>query len=196
MPSEERVDIANKVFLSCIHPKFLLQWGILFANGLNEEVFPRYEKLYVSLVCENYLHTALEQIPKLSLHNPIQVSLQKTATAFCQKRIDELKSVRKIPDFAPSHTRQRLYQIEQHKQTKEIQKKAESKSIFADLITTVHMKYGARSAHLMHDGDNTFLEERNYMTFSMELELPYTALYDPQTYYFNVNQVFREDDSE
>lgn len=195
MPSERRVDIANKVFLSCIHPKFLLQWGILFAHGMNEEVFPRYQKLYISLVCENYLHTALEQIPKLPLHNPIQVSLQEAAIAYCQKRIDELKSVRQIPDFVPSHARQRLYQIEQHKQTKEIQKKAESKSIFADLITTVHMKYGARSAHLMHDGENAFLEERNYMTFSMELELPYTALYDPQTYYFNVSQVFREDDS-
>ena len=196
MPSEKRLNIANKVFLSCIHPKFLLQWGILFAHGLDEEVFPRYNQLYISLVCENYLHTALEQIPKLALHNPVQVSLQETAIAYCQKRIDELKSVRQIPDFAPSHARQRLYQIEQHKQTKEIQKKAESKSIFADLITTVHMKYGARSAHLMSDGDNAFLEERNYMTFSMELELPYTALYDPQTYYFNVSQVFREDDSE
>lgn len=196
IPSENRLNIANKVFLSYIHPKFLLQWGILFAHGLDEEVFPRYHTLYLSLVCENYLHTALEQIPKLSLHNSVQVSLQDIATAYCQKRIDELNSVRQIPDFAPSHARQRLYQIEQHKQIKEIQKKAESKSVFANLITTVHMKYGARSAHLMRDGDNAFLEERNYMTFSMELELPYTALYDPQTYYFNVSQVFREDDSE
>lgn len=196
IPSEEKLIIANKVFLSCIHPKFLIQWGILFAHDLNEESASQYCSLYTSLVCENYLYTAIEEIPSLLLHNSVQISLQKTATEYCQKRISELKAVRQFPDFSPSHDRQRLYQIEQYKQTKESQKKSESKSVFANLFSTVHMKYGVRSAHLLHDGDNAFLEERNYMTISMELELPYTAIYDPQTYYFNICQVFEEDNAE
>ncbi len=186
------LNIARKIFVSCINPEFVCYWGAIILQGEVATEHSEYIKLYKELVCENYPMTAQEAIQQNVNEASNNNSELKTLLSFCLQITNERTRISQIKDFLPAHSRLIAYQAEQMKQNAEISKLGESKSVFLNLVSRVTLKYGVRSAFVQSDGNMRTLKESEYAHFELSIEMPRLFISDPLFFYACNKETFPE----
>ena len=110
----------------------------------------------------------------------LQVQLAELVTKAHEKTVQEHELCLKIKDLRPSEEHQYIYRKALQEQNKQINKKANEKSIFASFFSTRTLKYGVRNAHIIEGAQGEkFYQSSPYQYFKQEMELPGLYVDDP-----------------
>lgn len=110
----------------------------------------------------------------------LQVQLAELVSKAHEKTVQEHELCLKIKDLRPSEKHQYIYRKALQEQNKQINKKANEKSIFASFFSTRTLKYGVRNAHIIEGAQGEkFYQSSPYQYFKQEMELPGLYVDDP-----------------
>ena len=101
-------------------------------------------------------------------------------TMLHQKKCEQQKAVHKIKDLLPSLEHRLLCSKAQLKHNQDIQNAARTQSIFSDLFTNQHLKYGKKIGHISIDskGKKTYTTNEPSL-IKHEVELSAKQIIDP-----------------
>lgn len=110
----------------------------------------------------------------------LQVQLAELVSKAHEKTVQEHEFCLKIKDLRPSEEHQYIYRKALQEQNKQINKKANEKSIIASFFSTRTLKYGVRNAHIIKGArGEKFYQSSPYQYFEQEMELPGLYVEDP-----------------
>lgn len=132
-------------------------------------------------VYQNY-PTTMSQLAGSYLTSTIssQSIMANKITMLHQKKCEQQKAVHKIKDLLPSLEHRLLCSKAQLKHNQDIQNAARTQSIFSDLFTNQHLKYGKRIGHISIDskGKKTYTTNEPSL-IKHEVELSAKQIIDP-----------------
>lgn len=149
--------------------------------SLTDKRMPSYENFMFKFICLNYPKTIVNFAEKYVDEKSGLVS------TFAKDTLNFMKDIQKkedesfdIPDLKPNLDRINAYTKIQFLQQKEINNKANEKSIFSSLFKTRKMKYGKKNGIIQIGVDNELIfHESGYNEISVEYELPRFFIEDP-----------------
>lgn len=132
-------------------------------------------------VYRNYPGTMLETSKRFIESEVVsQVHLTELVKKAYEKMQKEHELCSKINDLQPYWEHQYIYRRAVQEQNKQINKKANEKSIFASLFSRRILKYGVRNAHIIKGANGEkYYQSSPYQYIKQEMELPGLYVDDP-----------------
>ena len=149
--------------------------------ALSKEECTQYFQFCMDDVYANYPHTIYNISSKYRTEGNIkQIQLAELVQSTYEKLLDEQKIAHEVRDLQPSYEHQQIYRKAHIIQNREINKKANERSVFADFFQTRVMKYGVRSAYVVTLSKNQKeVRESGYQQITHEMELPMIYVHNP-----------------
>lgn len=149
-------------------------------NFLNEAP-DKYIAFCMDDVYRNYPGTMFEVSKQYTTaERDSQVQLAELVAKAHGKMLYERELCSKINDLQSSWEHQYIYRRALQEQNKQINKKANEQSVFANIFSSRTLKYGARGAHIIQgDKGEKLYQSAPYQCFKQEMELPGLYVDDP-----------------
>lgn len=184
------ISINKKILLSYANSKFICYWALVILLNTNIENNNDLITMYKKYVCDNYPETAMRTLEELLSTNRTEGVLMNDLLNYCKNILDIENRINHIKDFSIPDSRLMAYSKQRQRQIEKINKEAENKSVFMNLVTKTTIKYGARSAHIRSINDSKTLIESNYHHFEYKIEMPRIFLSDPAYYKYCLFETF------
>lgn len=155
---EEKVCFSNAQLIRIMNATVYLSFDSLKICNLAfqlldfvDEDADKYIAFCMDDVYMNYPETLFEVSKSyISSGTNTQIQLAERVSKAHEKAVKERELSFKIKDLHPSWEHQYIYQKALYQQNKQINKKAEEKSVLANIVGTRTLKYGKRNAHIVH----------------------------------------------
>lgn len=148
------------------------------------EEIEEYLSFCIDKVYGNYPETMFEISKNYETsQNKKQLKLVKMIVEKRNETLAEYEVIVKIKDLQPSWDRQRIYKKAMYKHEKQINKKAEEQSFFAQFFSSVHLKYGNKIAHIIRGAKGEkFYQSSPFQQLEKSIEIPRSYVNNPVDY--------------